>query len=379
MPPKGRRAAAKAVAPQPSPPPAAAAARTKRKTKKAAASEQQAAAVQAPVVEAPVDNQLLMLQMLQSLKEDNLDIKARMASLEEQTSPPPSTKPARRGKRQAEPPMLATDSTWEEQPSDQLRSTVNNRVSSLANPTAAHLLEAQAVYEEEEEETDQGLPWAPRLPCAAPPNKKGKVSGRLLTAASNVKYTLTWPHQRAFGLKGEMLKSEQLTIDQFTLGYLKVASEAPPAAQPTLYLHLREYMEDVAPYGFDTVRAFHSVWTNHVETGQVAWDDATARERLRRQFVWNTPLVHTRQQYNSTAAASTPDSTAQGRQSKAPFVPANTDSRPCKYYNDGNCNRPTSHPRADHICSYCFQTEARLCSHTEKHCGKKRRLMQAKN
>jgi hypothetical protein len=321
-----------------------------------------------------------MMQLLRSLKEDNLDIKARMASIEEQRSPPASTKPARRGKRQTAPPELPTDDTWEEQPSDQLRSTVNERVSSLAKPTAAHL-ESHPVYhgeeQEEEEDTDLGQPWAPRLPHTAPPKKKGKVSGRLLTAASNVKYTLTWPHQRAFGLKGEMLKQEELSIDQFILGYLKVVSEAPLAAQPTMYLHLQEYMEDVAPYGFPTVRAFHSVWTNHVETGQIAWDDTTARERLRRQFVWNTPLLHSRQQY--TAVASTSASTAQGRRAKAPFLPATSDARPCKYYNEGNCNRPTSHARADHICSYCYQTEARLCYHTEKDCGKKRRLMPAKN
>jgi hypothetical protein len=58
-----------------------------------------------------------------------------------------------------------------------------------------------------------------------------------------------------------------------------------------MYAHLEVLAEDMASFGYESVRAFHGIWLQEVEQGRVTWADSTIRDTLRRRFVWNPAIV----------------------------------------------------------------------------------------
>ena len=46
-------------------------------------------------------------------------------------------------------------------------------------------------------------------------------------------------------------------------------------------------MADIELYGWDKVRAFHTVSLNQMEQGRASWDNQEATLRLRRALVWH--------------------------------------------------------------------------------------------
>jgi hypothetical protein len=333
----------------------------------------------------PVNNDQLVMQMLlsikedsKSLREDNEAMKQRMDKLE--------TAPTSSGSKTLDSTASTTaPSRKRKQPTN---TPLEDALTTMAAPSE-QLLEPEFDMDEEhcEQEAEHQQSWMPQQPSLRQLPQKGvsQVSGRHRTADSSAKHPALWPQERVHDARGQIMKYEALTWDKFVLGYLCVTQEADPKLQPLLYLHLRDMMEDAGIYGLEAVKAFHGVWLNHIEQGRATWQDEHTREKLRRQFVWNAPQAAPKTapaHHNTTSATATfstqaaPHSSNRSQRRRrpyAPVLPAGPRTNPCKSFNLGTCTEVTSHPQADHVCSYCCRAQSRLCYHTEKDCGYKTR------
>jgi hypothetical protein len=337
-----------------------------------------------------------------SLREDNVALKQRMDKLETgdvthghadmtehvatTSATTSATEPPPRKRRQCDT-TASEDIDWQPIASDEVRGTVKQRLTTMAAPSA-QLLEPQFNMEEDmQQQPEQQQSWMPQHNVRKQlPATGNTLSGRHRTVDSTATHTVLWPQERVHDARGLRMKYEDLSWDKFVLGLLCVISEAELTLQPLLYMHLRELMEDAGMYGLEPVKAFHGVWLNHIEQGRATWHDEKTREKLRRQFVWNAPrhapaatAQHVNKPVNFPNHAAPSSDRGQGRRRQyAPVVPAGPDNKPCKAFNLGTCSKGTSHPQADHVCSFCFRAQNRLCYHMEKDCGNKLRAA-AKN
>jgi hypothetical protein len=337
-----------------------------------------------------------MMQMLLSIKEDskclredNVALKQRMEKLEtgatadttETAATTSSAQPPPRKRRQ-QTPANSEDVNWQPIASDEVRGTVKQRLTTLADPSA-QLLEPpfNMAEDQPEQQLEHQEPWMPQPNTRKQlPATGNHISGRHRTVDSTATHTVMWPQERVHDARGLRMKYEDLSWDKFVLGFLCCVNEAEPNLQPLLYMHLRELMEDAGMYGLEPVKAFHGVWLNHIEQGRATWHDEKTREKLRRQFVWNAPRQapiatathHGNAPANFSNNAAPSSSRGQGRRRQyAPVLAAGPDTKPCRTFNLGTCTKATSHPQADHVCSYCFKAQSRLCYHMERDCGNK--------
>jgi hypothetical protein len=204
-----------------------------------------------------------------------------------------------------------------------------------------HLGLLDATEDEDEEDTDASDEEASRK------STKGKKSGKLRTASHKVKYELDWPHYYVYRSDAPATY-DSLTTAEFTFGYLTMVQHAPDKDKESMREHLRAIMEDACSYKWETVRSYHAVVMNHIETGRLTWAQATD-ERLRRLHVWSKPQARQQQQKQ----------------------PSDRSATACPAFQLGTCEHLEAHDKKLHVCSYCYKKAGFHYSHPEKECKRK--------
>jgi hypothetical protein len=197
---------------------------------------------------------LLIKEDSKCLREDNAAIKQRMDRLEtgptddttEAAASTSSTQPPPRKRRQ-QTTASSEDVIWDPIDSEEVRGTVKQRLTTLADPNA-QLLEPpfNTAEDQPEQPLGQQEPWMPPINTRKQlPASGNQISGRHRTVDSTATHTVMWPQERVHDARGLRMKYEDLSWDKFVLGFLCCVSEAEPNLQPLLYMHLRELMVTV--------------------------------------------------------------------------------------------------------------------------------------
>jgi len=93
-----------------------------------------------------------------------------------------------------------------------------------------------------------------------------------LRAPQRTLFPQQWPHIFA---PGEPKLYNDLTIAEFTAGYLAIVDKCPEATQKSLFLrHLADLMNLACSYQWSAVRAFHYKVLRALEMGLVTWGDS---------------------------------------------------------------------------------------------------------
>ena len=93
-----------------------------------------------------------------------------------------------------------------------------------------------------------------------------------LRAPQQTMFPQQWPHIFA---PGEPKLYNELTIAEFTAGYLAIVEKCPEATQKSLFLcQLADLMSLPCSYQWSAVRAFHYKVLHALEMGLVKWGDS---------------------------------------------------------------------------------------------------------
>jgi hypothetical protein len=180
--------------------------------------------------------------------------------------------------------------------------------------------------------------------------RKSKKSGKLRTAEHKIRYEVDWPHFYVYR-KNVPATYDSVSVPEFTFGYMCAMENADRTTAHHMKTHLKVLMEEASQYKWDTVRSYHAVVLNNIETGRLAWPQASC-EDLRRRHIWNSNTPSDQKQ------------TSEPRKS-------------CPSYQDGTCAKERHHDGLLHACRYCLKTVRRPYRHPENQCARK--LAEAKN
>ena len=178
-----------------------------------------------------------------------------------------------------------------------------------------------------------------------------------------------WPSDYVFDTTGTRVAYQDLSSEQFYMGYLAAIRRSHASLKDIMLHHLEMLSQDIVQFQFNTVRSFHAIWLQGIEEGEVSWADNTERDAMRRRFIWNAPNTKAgrSQQYSSITAQARPYGQF------APVVPLAPNSSPCTAFNSGSCSFLASHAGNEHICTFCASRYQRSCTHSEMSCIKKRK------
>ena len=76
-------------------------------------------------------------------------------------------------------------------------------------------------------------------------------------------------------------------------GYLVVMEGEKATVRAQMASYLKDLMSDSELYGWDKVRAYHAVWLNQLEQGQVSWDDQEEKLCFRCVLIWQPATTST--------------------------------------------------------------------------------------
>ena len=180
--------------------------------------------------------------------------------------------------------------------------------------------------------------------------KKSKKSGKLRTAEHKIRYEVDWPHFYVYR-KNAPATYDSVSVPEFTYGYMCAMDNADKTTAQHMKAHLKVLMEEASQYKWDTVRSYHAVVLNNIETGRLTWPQASS-EDLRRRHIWN---------------AHNPSDQKQASEPR----------KSCPSYQEGTCTKEGHHDGLLHACRYCIKTVRRPYRHPENQCARK--LADAKN
>ena len=134
--------------------------------------------------------------------------------------------------------------------------------------------------------------------------------------------------------------------------------------------HLQEMMEDGEALGWSVVRAYNTVWLQHLEQGRATWNDEVTRLKLRRTLVWHRMAPSS--QPSTTPATTTPQAPTRAPRCTGSFrLTAQPGDQACISNNQELCTSNTAHSADLHVCSFLLQATHRLCQHSELNCKHK--------
>ena len=71
----------------------------------------------------------------------------------------------------------------------------------------------------------------------------------------------------------------------FVSGYRTIMDLQPEPLWKLMSAHFKELMEDGEWFGWPMVKAYHSVWLQHIEQGRATYDDEPTNLKLCRSLV----------------------------------------------------------------------------------------------
>jgi hypothetical protein len=242
------------------------------------------------------------------------------------------------------PPALATTQLPPTHSHAAVSDTVRRQVStSFTKKQRKHEDSEESSSDEEED----------KQPETPPRRKRAKKQGK----------SDHWPNMHVYSVAGQKVEYEELSWQQFFNGYLTTVRLAAPADQQHMYAHLGLITEDLLSYSFQAVRSYHGVWLQEIEQGKVQWADNTARDVLRRRYIW-TPAPQ-QQAYSATPTRGKKMATrGKGKGLHIDF----SKNQPCAAYQSGECEQSSDHNKVDHICKYCLLKLGRRARHPMQEC-----------
>ena len=195
--------------------------------------------------------------------------------------------------------------------------------------------------------------------------KNVSKSGRFRNnEAHSVKY-VPWPHEFIYvGAARKHVAYDQLTVPQFTLGFLKILHrETSTEVKDAMLNYLMNLLQDVIDMPWEVSRGIHAVVLQEMEKGAISWTDHSEIERIRRLYAHGQIVGQNPAFTNNTKA------TESSHMDKKKIV--------CSYFNSGKCSRSGDHNTETviyrHICSYCYTDIKRAFHHAESDCLRKKK------
>ena len=217
-----------------------------------------------------------------------------------------------------------------------LQSKVADRLSKLKS--LSHLLRS----DDDDSESDSEIPTGKE-------KRKGKKSGRLVTADHIIVKRVDWPHFHVYrGADRSPASYKDLTIQEFVYGFLCSLEETKrQTSKEHMLCHLKELMEDAIQYGWPSVRNYHGILLHQFELNKITWMDTAEIQKLRRRY------VHQPVPFN--------------RVPKGPLF--------CLSFQEHKCTQAKDHDSSrgfvKHICAYCLKNNGKEHRHAESDCRQK--------
>ena len=196
-----------------------------------------------------------------------------------------------------------------------------------------------------------------------------KISGESNCCIENKKkkkIDIPWPQDFVFvGPSRIRLTYEQLTLDQFTLGFLKIVQTEPsPAIRANMIEYLTALFHNVVDHGWAQVKGAHHVVLSNMEDGLLSWRDLKKCKKTRKSYLL-TPAGQYKQEKSVKMDYSTNK-----------VLPA-----PCRAFQINQCHDKEhllESSSQKHVCAYCLYVHSRWFNHSEANCRTKQRAKNGK-
>ena len=174
-----------------------------------------------------------------------------------------------------------------------------------------------------------------------------------------VQNRVKWPHE--FVLSGQdkdRLSYNQLSPIHWVAGFCRAIQEESSIQNRDYMLnYLINVLEDATDFSWASAKASHAVLLCRMEQGETkSWAGTEKIDRVRRAHAYR----HVANFHSNSR--------------NVEKVHSNGKTVPCVYFNKGSCMQKQSHETRDifykHVCSYCWQKEARAFPHTQVECKK---------
>lgn len=178
-------------------------------------------------------------------------------------------------------------------------------------------------------------------------------SGRDRAVTKTKRFGLVWPHERLRRKQGKPVAYDELTFQDFVLGYTMISEEQSTGIRQAMIRHLQGLCRDVTKHGWEATRDFHGIVLNEIELGHLTWPEHEVIQQLRAEELWTfKPKEKESKQYVA---------------------------KPCFAFNDGKCKHAGDHPGDKggfykHMCAFCAKS-GHCNRHTELECTKKANAM----
>ena len=128
----------------------------------------------------------------------------------------------------------------------------------------------------------------------------------------------------------------ELTLAEFTFGYLAMIDNPRSGFNPTIMLEiLKDMMLDTTLYGWSQIRNFYKVLASGIEMARYTWSDRPQIASIRSQY------------------AQRPVFSGQSKQSKQ-YGQSNSNIKICIPFQRDECAARGDHDGLTHACQYCY-------------------------
>ena len=103
----------------------------------------------------------------------------------------------------------------------------------------------------------------PEVKSTSAHKRKTLKSGKIRNAELSVLHKVVWPHKVVCTVTAKLAKYEGISILLFVSGYLAIMAAEKPSVHPLMAQHLQELMGEAELYGWEPIRAFHTVCSNN--------------------------------------------------------------------------------------------------------------------
>ena len=174
-----------------------------------------------------------------------------------------------------------------------------------------------------------------------------------------VKNRVKWPPEFVLsGQNKDMLSYNKISPIQWVAGFCRTMREESSLQNRDFMLdYLIKLLEDATDFSWASAKASYAVLLCRMEQGEIkSWAETEKIDRVRR--------AHAQRHVATTHSTSRNIEKTHG----------NGKTVPCVYFNKGSCLQKQSHETRrifyKHVCSYCWQKEAKAFPHTQTECKK---------
>ena len=180
------------------------------------------------------------------------------------------------------------------------------------------------------------------------------------------KIDIPWPQDFVFvGPSRVRLSYDQLSMDQFTLGFLKIVQiEKSPIVRANMVDYLTSMFHNVVDYGWPQVKGAHQVVLANMEDGLLNWLDLKKCNKTRKEYLV-TPAHQSKHE----------------KISKVDSASNNVLPAPCRAFQTNQCTDKEHLKESSvqkHVCAYCLYTYSRWYKHSKASCNTKARAKNGK-